>query len=251
MKRIVPFGLVSFAAALTACGSGGTGASSGALGQKAPTQLLASAITAAKKSGTVHFKLLGTASGKTETIIGDASATDGREIITIGNVNVQAEVVAGAAFVEGNAGGLETQMGLPATEAKTYAGKWISIASTDAPYASITQAVTLAATLAQLQPTGHLTLTAVTTRAAHSVIGVKGGLPGSAIKGTTGSAVLYVSTTDPKVPIVFEAEQTSGGTKMSDVGTFSDWGKPLHLSAPTSSVALSSLPVPSSTTPAG
>jgi hypothetical protein len=248
MKRILPFGLASLALLAAACGSGGGGSSSGALGQKSPKQILASAVAAAKKSGTVHFKLLGTESGKTESIVGDASVSDGREIITAGTVEIEALVVKGAAYVEGNAGGLEDQMQLSAANATTYAGKWISVASTDAPYASLTKAVTLASTLTELQPSGKLSLTAATTKAAHAVIGVHGGLPGGATKGTTGSATLYVSTAGPAVPIVFDATQTTSGTKETSVGTFTQWGKPLNLVAPTATVAFSSLPVP--TTPA-
>lgn len=251
MKRLLPFGLASLALAAAACGSGGGPTSTGALGQQTPQQVLARAVAAAKKSGTVHFELLGTSAGKTETIVGDASATDGREIITAGAIKIQAEVIGGKAYVEGNTGGLEDQMDLSATDAATYSGKWISIASSDAPYPSLTQAVTLTSTLSELQPTGHLTLTAATTKASQAVIGVHGGLPGSVTKGTTGSATLYVSTTDPNVPIVFDAQQTSSGTKESDVGTFSRWGKPLNLVAPTNAVAFASLPVPTTTTPAG
>ncbi len=174
MKRILPVVLVPLALLLAACGGGGT---SGALGNKTATQVLAGALAAAKKSGSVHFDLLGTEAGKTESIEGDASNTDGREKITAGTLTIQAEVIGTGAYVEGNAGGLEDQMGLSAATAATYAGKWISIASTDAPYSSITKAVRLAGTLSDLKPTGHLTLTAATTRASHAVIGVKGDLP--------------------------------------------------------------------------
>lgn len=248
MKRTLPVSLVVLALLAAACGSGGGATATGALASKTARQVLTSALAAAKKSGTVHFRLLGTESGHTESIVGDASDGDGREIITAGTVKIEALVVNGAAYVEGNVGGLEDQMELSATNAATYAGKWISVATTDSPYASLTRAVTLASTLSELQPTGALSLTAATTKAAHAVIGVHGGLPGPATKGTTGSATLYVSTSDPTVPIVFDATQTTSGTKETSVGTFSKWGKPLNLVAPTNTVAFSSLPAP--TTPA-
>jgi hypothetical protein len=254
MKRIVPLGLASLALVAAACGGGGApAASSGDLGHQTPKEVLTTALAAATSSGTVHFQLLGTEGGKTESIVGDASGSDGREIITAGTVKIEALVVGGAAFVEGNAGGLEDQMELSAADAATYAGKWISIASTDAPYASLTKAVTLASTLSELRPTGTLTLTAPTTKASKRVVGVHGNLPGGAVKGTTGSATLYVSTAHPTVPIVFDAVQTTSGTKETSVGTFTNWGKPLDLTAPTTSVAFSSLPVPTTptTVPAG
>jgi hypothetical protein len=205
MKRILLVCLAPLAV-LAACG-GGSG-SGGALGSQTPKQVLASALAAAKKSGTVHFNLVGKAAGKTETIVGDASSVDGREIIAADGFKIEALVAGGEAFVQGNEGGLEDQMELPAAAAKTYAGKWISIAKSDAPFQSLTSAVTIASTLSQLKPTGTLTFTAATTKASHNVIGVHGGLPGGVTKGTTGSAVLYVSTSAPTVPIVFDVEQT-------------------------------------------
>jgi hypothetical protein len=254
MKRTFSLFLAAFAVLLAACGSGGGASSTGALGQKTPSQVLSGAIAAAKKAGTVHFRLLGTESGKTETIIGDASDTDGREIITAGTIKIQALVIAGAAYIEGNAGGLEDQVGLSTADATTYAGKWISIATTDTPYKSLTAAVTLASTLAELQPKAPLAFTAATTKASHPVIGVKGGLPGSPASGTSGTATLYVATSGPGIPVVFSAQESNSGSKESDVGTFSNWGKPLHLVAPTNTVPFASLPAPttpSTTTPAG
>jgi hypothetical protein len=246
MKRTCLLVLGSLAVLAAACG----GAATNALVGQTPTQVLDKTLAAAKTSGSVHFVLLGTQMGKTETITGDVSGRDGREVISEGSVKIQAEVIGGKAFIEGNLGGLEDQIGLPAAAAKTYSGKWISIASSDAPYPSVTKAVTIASTLSQIRPTGHLKLTASTTKAGQSVIGVAGGLPGQASTGTKGSATLYVSTSSPTVPIVFSAEQTSSGVKETDVGTFSRWGKALGIVAPTSSVAFASLPLSTPTTPA-
>jgi hypothetical protein len=36
--------------------------------------------------------------------------------------------------------------------------------------------------------------------------------------------------------------------KQSDIGTFTDWGKPLHLVAPTNAVPFASLPTSTTTT---
>lgn len=239
MKRILLLGLGSLTILLAACGSGGAGSS--ALANKTPKQVLTTAFAAAGKAGTVHFTLLGRESGKTETITGDSSNADGREQISAGSLEIEAEVIGNGAYVEGNVAGLEDQMGLTAANATTYAGKWISIASTDAPFSSVEKAVRLAGTLDELSPSGKLTLTAATTRASRAVIGVHGGLPGTPAKGTTGSAVLYVSTSAPTVPVVFQLQEKSNGTEETDVGTFSNWGKPLHLVAPTTSVAYASL----------
>jgi hypothetical protein len=241
MKRTLLLSLGSLSLLLAACGSGG-GAGSSGLANKTPKEILSTAVAAATKSGSVHFELLGKEGGNTETITGDSSNTDGREIISAGQVNIEAEVIGHGAYVKGNSGGLQSEMDLSATNAATYAGKWISIASTDAPFSSITKAVSLSGTLGELKPSGKLTRTAKTTKASQAVIGVHGGLPGGATNGTTGSAVLYVATSQPNVPIVFDVTESSGTTKETDVGTFTKWGQKLHLVAPTNTVAYASLP---------
>ena len=62
-------------------------------------------MAAATKSGSVHFQLTGKVGANTETITGDASNTDGREVIDAGQVSIQAEVIGQGAYVEGNSGG--------------------------------------------------------------------------------------------------------------------------------------------------
>jgi hypothetical protein len=243
MKRIVPLGLVSLALALSACGGGGSSApSAGSLAGKTAKQVLASALAAAKTSGSVHFTVVGKDAGRTETIVGDASTTEGRETITSGDLSIQAEVVGKGAYIEGNAGGLEAQMGLTAALAKTYADQWISVASSEAPYSTVSTGVRLAGALANIQPAGKLTLTAPTTKDGQSVIGVHGEPPGTLAKGTTGSSVLYVATGQPTIPLVFQVTEATGANKESDVGTYSNWGKALNLVAPTKTVPLSSIP---------
>src|SRR3984957_10999877 len=112
MKRTLLLPLASLTVLLAACGRGGGAPSAGRLAGHTPKQVLTSACAAAKKSGSVHFRLLGKSSGKTETIVGDSSNGNGHEVITAGSVSIQAEVIGNGAYVEGNAGGLQDQMGL-------------------------------------------------------------------------------------------------------------------------------------------
>ena len=146
------------------------------------------------------------------------------------------------AYIEGNAEGLVNEMGFSSSEADSIAGKWISVATTDSPYASITSAVILPGALTELEPAKPLSLTTDTTRGGHPVVGVRGGLPGGNPKTVTGTVVFYVSTVDPAVPLAFAAREASGGKTQSDVGTFTRWGRPVRLAVPTDTVALSSLP---------
>jgi hypothetical protein len=236
MKRILPLVVGSFAVTLAACGG-----SSGPLAGKTAQQVLTAALAAAKTSGSVHYSVVGKDAGHTETIVGGASDTSGNEVVTAGDVTIEALVVGKAVFVKGDAGGLEDEMGLAASIATSNAGKWISIASTDRAYSSLTKGVSLDGVLKNLEPTGHLTLTAPTTKDGQSVVGVRGALPSGLTPGTKGSTVLYVAAANPTVPLVLNVDQSMGAQKSTAVGTYGSWGKPVDLVAPTSAVPFSSL----------
>jgi len=247
MRRTLPLavaGALSLAAG--ACGSSPATPSPahgvGALAGRSATQVLAAARAAANSAGTAHLVLTLASGGQTQVITGDASTTEGQETITIGSNHVQVVLVGGAAYVQGNAGGLTTTLGFSATVAKQFAGRWIEVKSTDGPYQSIEQSVTLDSTLAQLVPTGKLSLTAPVVFAGRQTIGVRGGLPGTAPSGVTGSTTLYVATSKPTLPVHYSGVARKASETVTDTGTFSKWGEPVTLAAPTGTVAYSSLP---------
>jgi hypothetical protein len=244
MKRIVPLALGSLVLLAAACGSSG-GGTSDALAHKTPKEVLASALAAAKTSGSFHYELTATGSTSSQSIVGDASATEGRQVISEGTLKIQAELIGKVVYIEGNSGGLENEMGFSSSEASTYAGKWIAISPTDSPYSSITETVTLPDALTELEPEGHLTLTSATTRSGRPAVGVRGGLPNTSSASVKGSVVIYVSTASPTVALAFSGQATSSGVKETDKGTFTNWGKRLNLTAPTGAVAFSSLPATS------
>jgi hypothetical protein len=103
-----------------------------------PAQVLAAALAAAKKAGAAHYVLAssGPAKGQEQTVTGDSGTTDGRQIITGADDRWEALAVGDRVFISGNAKGLEDE-GFPSSVAVTYSGKWISIATTDAPYKTI------------------------------------------------------------------------------------------------------------------
>jgi hypothetical protein len=247
MRRTVPVMLVALVALIaTSCSSSGSGgaqtASIGSLSGKTATQILTAATAAAKKSGSAHYVLSAVEGTSSQTITGDASETEGQQTVAQGSQNIQVIYVGGIAYVRGDSGGLTSAMGLAAAVATTYANKWIAVHSTDSLFKSIVSAVTLAGTLAQLNPTGKLTLTDSTTVAGRAAVGVKGGLPGTPQSGVTGVTTLYVAASQPTVPLKFSGTAQEGSQKVKDTGTFTHWGKALKLTAPTGAVAFSSLP---------
>jgi hypothetical protein len=214
----------------------------GALTGKTPTQILAAATTAARNAASAHYVLSAVQGKNSQTISGDSSPHEAQQSVSLGTQRIEVIYVGGVTYVRGNASGLTSDMGFATAVAAKYADKWIAVHSTDSPFKSIVAAVTLTGTLAQLNPTGSLTLTAPTTIAGRQAVGVKGGLPGPAQTGITGSATLYVATSAPTVPLKLTGTATQGTQHVQELGTFSDWGKALHLTAPTGAVAFSSVP---------
>jgi len=238
-----PLSLVVAAAvagSLAACSSGSSTAG-GNLDGKTPSEILSAASAAASRAGSAHYVLTERAGTQTQTITGDASANSGHQAISAGTLRVQVVLVRGIAYVQGDAGALGAALGLPSATAISYANKWIAVQSTDSPYPSIVQAVTLNGTISQLRPTGRLHLAGSAIIAGRPALGVGGGLPGQPQQGVTGSTTLYVASSRPTVPLKFMIQATSRGQHLDDVATFSQWGRPLHLSAPTGSVAFSSI----------
>jgi hypothetical protein len=217
-------------------------ASVGDLKGKTAAQILKAATAAATKAGSAHYVLSAVEGTSSQTISGDASMTNGQQTVTQGSQHIQVVYVGGVAYVQGNASGLTSAMGFPAAVATNYANKWIAVHSTDSLFKSIVSAVTLAGTLAQLNPTGTLTVTAPTNVTGRQAVGVKGGLPGRPQQGVSGNTTLFVAASNPTVPLEFSGTAAQGTQHVTDKGTFSDWGKPLQLTAPTGSVPFSSVP---------
>ncbi|HAM02979.1 MAG TPA: hypothetical protein DCQ30_12260, partial [Acidimicrobiaceae bacterium] len=177
------------------------------------------------------------------SVVGNAGLLDGQQELTIGSDQVEAELISGVAYLDSTAGFLHNDLGLPATVANAYAGKWISLSSSDALYSQVSRSVTLNGILKQVTPTGSLRASGPGTVAGRAVMGVIGGLPGPPKAGTTGTSELYVEIARPNLPVGFSGEATSAsGTRITDVGTFRDWGGALQLSPPPGAVPYDSLP---------
>jgi hypothetical protein len=213
----------------------------GALGGKSAAEVISAATAAADAAGTTHYVLRATQGNQSETITGDAGRNSGQQAITDGTLHIQVVLVGGVAYVQGNAQSLNTMISLPKASSQQYAGRWIAVHNSDSLYASISESVILQSALAQLIPSGTLKLTGLKTVQGRQVIGVRGGLPGGVQSGLTGSTTLYVATSRPTVPLAYSEQVSNGKQHGQDAGTFSNWGAPLHLSAPSGSVSFSTV----------
>jgi hypothetical protein len=218
-----------------ACGSSSVNALQG----KNPDAVLSAALAAADKLGEVHYVLQTSTATRKETITGDAARNEGAQYVVNGSDQTVIQLVGTSAFVHGNVGGLQNTIGLSSTLASRYAGAWISFQPTDSLYQSVVQAVTLKNVLAHLTPTGSLIESSEGTVAGHTVVGVRGTLPNS---NKIGTATVWVATAPPTVPIGIDAEITTGGQTVTEVGTFTRWGEKFLFQAPSGAVAFSTLP---------
>ncbi len=232
-------GIAALGASLAACGSDAAGALAG----KSPSQILSAGLAAAEAQSSVHYVIKATSQNQTQTVSGDAARSSGQQSVVSGTDAVDVVLLpTGAAFVRGNTGGLVHTVGIAATVAPRFADKWISVAPTDTLYRVVTQLITLRGILTQLTPSGTLQASTPGMVAGHEVIGVRGGLPGTATRGVTGNAILYVSTSNPTLPIGFSGQAQNASNKVDDAGAFTHWGETLHLTAPSPTVPFSSIP---------
>lgn len=229
--------LLAGGGSLASCG----GSAPAALAGKSAAQILSTALAAARAQRGVHYQLQATTSSEHETIVGDAGATEGIQEVTQGSDQVEVELVGGAAYLQGTAGGLEHTFGLAASVASAYAGRWIAVSPADSLYAPISAAVTVHGIFSQLSPTGALHASSPGKVQGHQVVAVVGGLPGTVAQGVSGQAILYVSTAAPNLPVAFEGTASNSTEKVSDVGVFDRWDERLALPAPSGAVPYSSL----------
>jgi len=245
MRPLLPAAalMVASGSVLGACGSG---SAAGALAGKTPAQILQAAVDAANAQTSVHYELKASGGNQQQTIIGDAGKTNGDQIVTTGSNTVEVLVIGSAAYLQGNVGGLQQTLGLPADAAAQAAGKWISVSPSDTLYQPITGAITLRGILQQLKPTGTLQESTPGKISGKEVIGVRGGLPSNTASGVNGSAVLYVATATPTLPVGFSGQATTTvngqNQTVTDIGVFKNWNEPLKLQAPPSSIPFASLP---------
>jgi hypothetical protein len=244
MGRFAPLATLAMAGGMLALGCGASTVSSagGALAGHTANEVAQLAVQAAKRAGSVHYVLVSSDAHSSETITGDSSMAEGRQIVTSGSAHIQALLVRGVAYVNGDATGLQSALGLTPAVAAKYAGDWISLTRDDPPYASVVAAVRLDHILGQVTPSGPLTLLQpADTSGRGASVGLSGGLP-APVQGATGTSTLYVSVRSPTLPVRFTGRARSGRNVVHDEATFTGWGRPLELSAPAGAISFESLP---------
>lgn len=216
-----------------------SGAASGAE-QIGASQLLATALNAAQKSGSLHFVAKTTVNGTTETLGGEVSAATAGETLTSSSP-LQVELIGGLIYVTGNAQTLEQALQISAAQAEPYAGKWIVVQSSDAPFQVLAQDLTISSTIDEFTPARKgLKIGKVRQIGSVKAVPITGSGTNSP-KGTSSSVTLFVSPKSPHIPVGGSRTEANKTDRLSEVAVFKDWGAKVVLAAPTGAIPFSTV----------
>lgn len=145
-------------------------------------------------------------------------------------------------YVRGNAAFLEQNMDLPATDATTYAGRWIAVPSRSAAFATLALGLTLPSMLPRQAPSAPLELLAPMTIDGQRVEGIAGNFDAPEAKmGWSGRQVLYVTTASPHLPVALTQQGSANGGALTTSVRYSDYGQSVVVRAPADATAISSI----------
>jgi hypothetical protein len=214
--------------------------------------LVRAAQAALRAGGSVHIDWKVDAGGQTEDYSVDATATGGRQVITLDvTQHVTILLIDGVDYVQANLTAMERFFGVPAGPAEQFQGQWIAIRPTqkigDTSYASVTAGITLQSIAATdfLPFGGNPARIKPTTIAGLPVAGVQVAMPASSGVPASARQVLYVSDDAARRPVLVEVLGDGRDTYRT---SFSKWHEKLTLTAPADPVsALLVTPVSSTT----
>ena len=241
VPRLLPTSLATAAAlAGVAFGLGARTTSASAGQPSVASQLLSDALNAAQQAGSMQFVDKTTADKSVQILEGVISAPTAGETLH-SSEPLQVELISGTIYVIGSTNALQSSLQITAEQATPYAGKWIAVSSTDAPFQLLASDLTLGATIDVFTPgQGGLRMGKVRTVGGQRVIPIYG-RPSNLPAGTAGSAALFVSTIAPHLPMggTLVLKNKTGG--LNEVSVFKNWGSRVQLTAPTGATPFSTV----------
>jgi len=232
---------------------------------QSPAEANSKLYAAAVEVGTFHYVSSSTEqiAGRTVTGTqsGDVGQSEGVQYLTSRVGDYEVIVVGSAAYMSADLATLENVLGYSAAEAAPFVHQWIAFAPSDAPYKAVAANVTTETTWtnSSTSPTDGLpqtpvSVTGVFTADGEPVQSVRYSIDGgNAAAGDvySGSESITFAATDPHLPRI-ATEHLSGTvdqrpTTSSTRTTFSHWGESVSVKAPTTTIAYSTLPQPSTT----
>jgi hypothetical protein len=204
-------------------------ATSQATQTRTAAQLWKAAFDDATASGSVHQSMINVSGGPPVTFSDDVATDSGSQNIKrSGGIDAHVLVIGKTAYISGDLSALTTYFGFSRAVATKIGDRWVSIASTNAGYATVASDATLTSVLTNLTPHGQLTELAATEMHDRSVIGVRGALPAS----LNGTVTVYITRSSHPLPVfaVFTAQER--GISVTSTSTMSAWGERVALKRP-------------------
>jgi hypothetical protein len=187
------------------------------------------------RSWSVHYASSSTQSAKTLLESGDAGPASGNQTVLMGKGTITIVVIGGLSYVKGNAGGLQTLVGLDASQAAEAANRWIEFSTGNAAFSQVVAGVRSKDIAKELALKGPLTLGRGRTI---------GGVAVDTIKGTqkvgksTQHVVLYVRARGTHVPVEEDSVDSKGRLTAAEHIAYSKWSEQVRPKAPQAAVSI-------------
>jgi hypothetical protein len=201
-----------------------------------PTALRDAIFAAARAQRSLHYVARPRGPGGAATIVADVAAASGVQRIAFrqgseaGRATVR--VVRRTAYIRGDAFTLRGFFGFSASQARRYAGVWISIGHRSRAYPAVAAAVTSGSFLAEIYPQADL-------------VRVFGSFAGRRLVGVRGSArhegaqlveTVYARPAGTPLPVLERERGPAGYRAVTEIGP---WNRPLRVRAPAHAVPFS------------
>lgn len=186
--------------------------------------LLATALRKALAQHTVHSAAREvSAHGQTTTFDNYDGVSDGTQTIGINGGHLDVRVVGTTTYLNGDAKGLAVYH----IDSRTLGGKWLMLVAGQSGYQDITAGVTIGSALQADTISGPLSSEPTKRINGEDAFGITG--RGTGANSPHGArATMWISATTG-LPVEFDA--VTRGTTITV--TFTDWGTPIHVTAPT------------------
>jgi hypothetical protein len=221
-------------AGMAACGS--SPAASSSLNQ------LRNAVSSAGAAGSASFVESIQTGKQTSTLSGELSATAAYETLSDDGTQLQVELTDNVIYLRGTAPSMASALGLTSQVAQQNAGRWVSVQSSDQPYAGILETLSLPDLLSAFTPaSSHSTTYKFVTLKGVRRLAFSGTPSLGTSPGVGANVTLFVPVSGSHNPIGGTSVFVQGQVRTSEAIVFTKWGSAVSVAAPTGARAYSAL----------
>lgn len=236
----VPVGLLTRGSPSASTSGNSPGSATNGVAAAQARALYQQSLAAMRSSAGFHYVAESGGVGPSQSIIGDAGRSGGRQDITIsataGQERFTLILAGGVVYFQGNVAALEDQLGVPAAGAPSVQGKWVSVSNQDGPYSVVAPGITIAD---QVQETALTPTSATAVGTGGRATRIRGSVPAQA--GAPGGTGHLDVAAGSHLPLSYVSTLSLSGATATTTTTFSRWGTASAPAAPGGAVAWSTL----------